>query len=93
MQYHYGCIKFKDRVDGNMLNPISNILHSKSVNAIPLSCIYKLSQNSDYEIRDSLTMKVLHKIMPLGFNGTSTNIWTTIARPSCTSNISNQFFI
>jgi hypothetical protein len=38
-------------------------------------------------------MKVLHKIMPLGFNGTSINIWTTIARPSCISNTSNQFFV
>jgi hypothetical protein len=38
-------------------------------------------------------MKVLHKIMPLCFNGTFTNIWTTIARPSCTSNTSNQFFV
>jgi hypothetical protein len=37
-------------------------------------------------------MKVLHKIMPLGFNGTSINIWTTIAKPSCISNTSNQFF-
>jgi len=38
-------------------------------------------------------MKVLHKIMPLGFNGTSTNVWTTIAIPPCTSNTSNQFFV
>jgi hypothetical protein len=76
-----------------MLNPIPKVLHSKSVNAIPSSCIYKLSQNSNYEIRDSFTMRVLQKIMPLGFNGTFTNIWTTIARPSCTSNTSNQFFV
>jgi hypothetical protein len=76
-----------------MLNPIPKVLHSKSVNAIPSSCIYKLSQNSNYEIRDSFTMRVLQKIMPLGFNGTFTNIWTTIARPSCTSNTSNKFFV
>jgi len=76
-----------------MLNPIPKVLHSKNVNAIPSSCIYKLSQNSNYEIRDSFTMRVMHKIMPLGFNGTFTNIWTTIARPSCTSNTSNQFFV
>jgi 1,2-phenylacetyl-CoA epoxidase catalytic subunit len=76
-----------------MLNPIPKVLHSKSVNAIPSSCKYKLSQNSNDEIRDSFIMRVLHKIMPLGFNGTFTNIWTTIARPSCTSNTSNQFFV
>ncbi len=35
-------------------------------------------------------MKVLHKIMPLGFNGTSTNIWITIGIPLCTSNTSNS---
>ncbi len=61
--------------------------------AIPSLCIYKLSQNSNYEIMDFLPMKVLHKIMPLGFNGTFTNIWTTIARPSCINNTSNQFFV
>jgi len=30
----------------------SRVLHSKSVNAIPSSCIYKLFQNFNYEIRD-----------------------------------------
>jgi hypothetical protein len=37
-------------------------------------------------------MKVLHKSIPLGFNGTCTYIWITIAIPSYTSNTSNQFF-
>ncbi len=69
MQYHYGYIKFKDRVDGmNMFCLILKALHNKSVNAIPSSCIYKLSQNSNYEIMDFFTMRVLHKIMPLGFS-------------------------
>jgi hypothetical protein len=36
-------------------------------------------------------MRVLHKSMPLGFNGTSTNE-ITIAIPSCTTNTFNQFF-
>jgi hypothetical protein len=69
MQYHYGYIKFKDRVDEmNMFCIVSMVLHSKSVNVIPSSCIYKLSQNSNYEIGDFYTMRVLHKIMPLVFN-------------------------
>jgi hypothetical protein len=38
-------------------------------------------------------MRVLHKIMPLSFYGTSRNILTTIARPSRTSNTSDQFFV
>ncbi len=42
---------------------------------------------------DFFTMKILHKIMPLGFNGTFTNVWITIVIPSCTSNTSNQFFV
>jgi hypothetical protein len=55
--------------------------------------MHKLFQSSNYEIRDCfLIMRVLHKIMPLGFNGTSTNVWTTIAIPSCTNNTSNQIF-
>jgi hypothetical protein len=58
----------------NMFCPIPKVLHNKSVNTIPSLCIYKLSQNSNYEIRDFFMMKVLHKIMPLGFNGTSINI-------------------
>ncbi len=75
MQYCYGYIMFKDRVDGmNMFYLVLRALHSKSVNVIPSSCIYKLSQNSKYEIGDFFTMKVLHKIMPLGFNSTSTNV-------------------
>jgi hypothetical protein len=66
---------FKDRVDGmNMFCLVMRVLHSKSVNAILSSCIYKLSQNSKYETMDLFTMKVLHKIMPLGFNSTSTNV-------------------
>ncbi len=53
MQYCYGYIKFKDMVDEmNMFCLVSKVLHSKSVNAIPLSCIYNLSQNSNYEIGD-----------------------------------------
>ncbi len=34
----------------NMFCPIPKVLHRKSVNAIPSSCIYKLSQSSNYEI-------------------------------------------
>jgi hypothetical protein len=53
MQYCYGYIMFKDKVDGmNMFCLVPRVLHSKSVNAIPSSCIYKLSQNSKYEIGD-----------------------------------------
>jgi hypothetical protein len=76
-----------------MFCPILKVLHNKGVYAIPSSCIYKLSQNPNYEKRDFFTMKVLHKVMPLGFKRTFTNIWTTIARPLCTSNTSNQFFV
>jgi len=76
-----------------MFCPILKVLHSENVNAIPSPCIYKLSQSSNYEIRDFFMMRVLHKIMPSSFNGTSTDIWTTIAKPSCTSNTSNQFFV
>jgi len=76
MQYHYGYINFKDRVDGmNMFCLVLKVLHNKNVNAIPSSsCIYKLSQNFNYEIGDYFYTKVLHKIMPLGFNATSTNV-------------------
>jgi hypothetical protein len=35
-----------------MFCPVPKVLHHKSVNAIPSLCIYKLSQNYDYEIRD-----------------------------------------
>jgi len=53
MQYCYGYIKFKDMVDEmNMFCLVLKVLHSKSVNAIPSSCIYNLSQNSNYEIGD-----------------------------------------
>jgi hypothetical protein len=45
-----------------------NVLHSKNINAIPSSCIYKSSKNSNYKIRDFFMMKVLHKIMPLSIN-------------------------
>jgi hypothetical protein len=31
---------------------VMKVLHSKSVNAIPSSCIYKLFQSSNYEIGD-----------------------------------------
>jgi hypothetical protein len=31
---------------------VSRVLHSKSVNAIPSSCMYKLSQSFNYEIGD-----------------------------------------
>jgi hypothetical protein len=72
---------------------VLKVLHSKSVNVIPSSCIYKLSQNSNYEIGDFFTTRVYLKIMSLSFNGTSTNVWTTIAIPPCTSNTSNQFFV
>jgi hypothetical protein len=34
---------------------VPKVLHNKSVKAIPTSCIYKLSQNSNYEIRDCST--------------------------------------
>jgi hypothetical protein len=47
---------------------VLKVLHNKSVNAIVSSCIYKLFQNSNYEIGDFFMMKVLHKIMPLSFN-------------------------
>jgi hypothetical protein len=51
MQYHYGYIKFKDRIDEmNMFCLVLKALHSKSVNAIHSSCIYKLFQNSNREI-------------------------------------------
>jgi hypothetical protein len=53
MQYHYGYIKFKDRVDEmNMFCLFLKVLHSKSVNVIPSSCIYKLYQISNYELGD-----------------------------------------
>jgi hypothetical protein len=53
MQYRYGYIKFKDRVDGtNMFCFVLRVLHTKNINAIPSSCIYKLSQNFNYEIED-----------------------------------------
>ncbi len=38
MQYHYGYIKFKDRVH-DMFCPILKVLHNKNVNTIP-SCAY-----------------------------------------------------
>jgi hypothetical protein len=72
---------------------VPSVLHNKSVNTVLSSCIYKLFQNSNYEIRDFFMMRVLHKIMPLSFNGTSTNVWTTIAMPPCTNNTSNRFFV
>jgi ribulose-5-phosphate 4-epimerase/fuculose-1-phosphate aldolase len=31
---------------------VSKVLHNKSVNAIPFSCIHKLFQSSNYEIED-----------------------------------------
>ncbi len=31
---------------------VSRVLHSKSVNVIPSSCIYKLFQNFNYKTRD-----------------------------------------
>jgi hypothetical protein len=37
-------------------------------------------------------MRILHNIMLLGFNGTTTNVWTTTTIPSCTNNTSNQLF-
>jgi hypothetical protein len=43
---------------------VLKVLHSKSVNVIPSLCIYKLFQNSNYEIGDFFMMRVLHKIMP-----------------------------
>jgi hypothetical protein len=52
MQYHYGYIKFKDKVDGIFFCLVLKVLHDKSVNAIPSSCIYKLFQSSNYEIGD-----------------------------------------
>jgi len=51
MQYRYGYIKFKDRVH-DMFCLVSKVLHNKNVNTIPSLCIYKLSQNFNYEIRD-----------------------------------------
>jgi hypothetical protein len=75
VKYHYGYIKFKDRVDGmNMFCLVSKVLHNKNVNAICSSCIYKLFQNYNYQIKDFFTLKILHKIMPLGFNATSTKV-------------------
>ncbi len=51
MQYRYGFIKFKDRVDEmNMFCFVLKVLCTKSVNAILSSCIYKPSQNFKYEI-------------------------------------------
>jgi len=53
MQYRYGYIKFNDKVDGmNIFCLVLRVLHSKNVNAIFSSCIYKLSQISKYEIGD-----------------------------------------
>jgi hypothetical protein len=53
MQYCYGYITLKNTVDGmNMFCLVLKVLYSKSVNAIPSTCIYKLSLNSKYEIRD-----------------------------------------
>jgi len=53
MQYHYEYIKFKDKVDGmNIFCLVLKVLHNKNVNAIPWSCICKLFQNYNYEIRD-----------------------------------------
>jgi hypothetical protein len=76
-----------------MFCPIPKVLYNKNVTAIvPSSCIYKIFQSSNYDIRDFFMMRLLHKSMPLGFNGTYTKVWTTIAIPSCTSNTSDQFF-
>jgi hypothetical protein len=73
---------------------VLKVLHNKSVNAIVSSCMYKLFQNSNYEIGDFFMMKVLHKIMPLSFNAQlSQNVWTTIAISSFISNTSNQFSV
>jgi hypothetical protein len=36
----------------NIFCLVLRVLHGKSVNAIPSSCKYKLSQNSKYEIGD-----------------------------------------
>jgi len=47
---------------------VPKVLHNKSVNAIPSSYIHKLFQNSNYEIGDFLSMKVLHKIMDYNYN-------------------------
>jgi hypothetical protein len=47
---------------------VPKVLHNKSVNAIPSSYIYKLSQNSNYEIGDFLSIKILHKIMDYNYN-------------------------
>jgi hypothetical protein len=75
MQYHYGYVKFKDKVDGmNVCCLVPRVFHSKNVNAIHSLCIYKLFQNFNYEIGDFFTMRVFHKIMPLGFNATSINV-------------------
>jgi hypothetical protein len=53
MQYCYGYIKFNNKVDEmNIFCLVLRVLHSKSVNAISSSCIYKLSQNSKYDIGD-----------------------------------------
>ncbi len=35
-----------------MCCPIPKVVHNKSVIAIPSSCIYKHSQNYNYEIKD-----------------------------------------
>jgi hypothetical protein len=45
MQYSHGCVRFKDRVDGNVFSypkGIAKLHHA----------LYKLFQSSNYEIRD-----------------------------------------
>jgi hypothetical protein len=87
-----GVLSSKDRVDGIYFVLSWRYCITKNVNTIPSSCMYKLSQSYNYEIGDCFYDEgILHKIMPLGFNGTSTNIWTTITIPSCINNISNHF--
>jgi len=49
MQYRFGYIKFKDMIDGILVFLVPRVLHSENVNAIPSSCTYKLSQNSNNE--------------------------------------------
>jgi hypothetical protein len=86
MQYPMGVLGLKIGLMEYVLSCPKGI-YNKSVNAIIPA--YKISQSSNYDIRDFFMMRLLHKSMPLGFNGTYTKNWITIAIPSCTNNTSN----
>ncbi len=72
---------------------VPKVLHNKSVNVISSSCIYKSFQSYNYEIEDCFYDEGIAQNHAFRLNGTSTNIWSTIAKPSLTNNTSDQFFV